>query len=200
MDWPTWIDGTRYVLAVLCVISIPPALGYWFVVHPFVGFWRRVGPARAYVVLTVFYLGSAAGLFLVRDALVGRDFGTSLALALCGLPLIVVGMAVAAARGRQLTLKILVGLPEVSPDRHGTELLHEGIYGRVRHPRYLEFMVAGPGWALVINYLGVYVVMALTVVLLHVIARLEERELRERFGEAYVDYCARVPRFVPRWR
>jgi protein-S-isoprenylcysteine O-methyltransferase Ste14 len=27
---------------------------------------------------------------------------------------------------------------------------------------------------------------------------LEERELRERFGEAYLRYCARVPRLLPR--
>jgi hypothetical protein len=28
--------------------------------------------------------------------------------------------------------------------------------------------------------------------------RMEERELRARFGEAYVRYCRLVPRFVPR--
>ena len=27
------------------VVSLPPALLLWVVIHPFVGFWRRVGPA-----------------------------------------------------------------------------------------------------------------------------------------------------------
>jgi protein-S-isoprenylcysteine O-methyltransferase Ste14 len=34
--------------------------------------------------------------------------------------------------------------------------------------------------------------------LLHLIVLLEERELPDRFGEAYVDYSRRVPRYWPR--
>jgi len=30
------------------------------------------------------------------------------------------------------------------------------------------------------------------------IVRIEEHELRDRFGAEYEAYCARVPRFVPR--
>ena len=30
------------------------------------------------------------------------------------------------------------------------------------------------------------------------IIEMEERELRERFGQEYAEYCIRVPRFVPR--
>ena len=31
-----------------------------------------------------------------------------------------------------------------------------------------------------------------------VVVRVEEPELRERFGEAYESYCQRVPRWIPR--
>lgn len=34
--------------------------------------------------------------------------------------------------------------------------------------------------------------------LLHLIALLEERVVRDRFGPAYADYAARVPRYPPR--
>jgi protein-S-isoprenylcysteine O-methyltransferase Ste14 len=33
---------------------------------------------------------------------------------------------------------------------------------------------------------------------LFLVVILEERELRQRFGDAHVEYCRRVPRFVPR--
>ncbi len=32
------------------------------------------------------------------------------------------------------------------------------------------------------------------------VVRIEEPLLRERFGQAYDDYCARVPRWIPRLR
>ena len=34
----------------------------------------------------------------------------------------------------------------------------------------------------------------------HLIAVLEERELRDRFGEEYEAYCRKVSRFLPRMR
>ncbi len=200
MDTPSWIDTVRYVVGVLLVISLPPALVYWFLVHPFVTFWRRLGPAKSFPVLAIVYLGQVAVLYPLRAPLLGRDFGFSLPLTLLGLPLVALAMAVAVKRQRLLGWKTLVGLPELSPDKHGIPLLQEGIYARVRHPRYLEFMIGGSGWALAINYLGVYLLVALALALIPVIARVEERELRARFGAAYDQYCARVPRFIPRWR
>jgi protein-S-isoprenylcysteine O-methyltransferase Ste14 len=62
----------------------------------------------------------------------------------------------------------------------------------------VEFTLGMIGWSLFVNYVGLYVMTGLCFVLLWVIVLLEERELRERFGQAYVDYSARVPRFVPR--
>jgi protein-S-isoprenylcysteine O-methyltransferase Ste14 len=42
------------------------------------------------------------------------------------------------------------------------------------------------------------VILAAGVPALFAIIHIEERELRDRFGEEYVRYCARVPRFWPR--
>jgi len=193
-----WIDVVRWVMGVMLAISLPPAILYWFLVHPFVGFWRRAGLWVTFTFLTVFYLGSAAGLFLIRRPLLGRDLGTSIPLILISLPLLVVSGVISRKRRRYLTFKRLAGVPEVAPETHGIDLLQEGIYARIRHPRYVEFTLALVGWSLFCNFQGLYIMTAVTVVLLLLIVELEERELRGRFGQAYADYCARVPRFIPR--
>jgi protein-S-isoprenylcysteine O-methyltransferase Ste14 len=200
VDWHGWLGLARYVISALLAITVPPAIAYWFIIHPFIPFWRRVGMKPAFWFLGVFLVGSMAALYPFRDKLLGRDLGTSLPAILLAIPLLVAGGVISRKRRRYLPFRTLAGVPELSPERHGIGLLSEGIYGRIRHPRYVEFTLALIGWALFANYLGLYLITALAIAALYLIVMLEERELRERFGLAYADYSARVPRFVPRWR
>ncbi len=101
---------------------------------------------------------------------------------------------------KHLKFKTLVGAPELARDGRGGKLLSEGIYGRVRHPRYVGVMFGISGFAMFANYLAPYILLPLSVVSLYIITVLEERELRARFGDEYVKYSARVPRFFPRGR
>ena len=55
------------------------------------------------------------------------------------------------------------------------------------------------GSALIANYLALYLIVALWLPGIYVIVLIEEKELRDRFGAAYDDYCRRVPRFIPRF-
>jgi protein-S-isoprenylcysteine O-methyltransferase Ste14 len=64
----------------------------------------------------------------------------------------------------------------------------------------MQFLIALLGWSLFANHLALYAVLALWVPGVWLIAVLEERELRERFGAEYDAYCRRVPRFLPRLR
>ncbi len=77
-------------------------------------------------------------------------------------------------------------------------LLQLGIYGRVRHPPYLGVMLGTVAMALFTNYLAAYALAAIAFPWLYLIIVLEERELRDRFGEAYRIYQQQVPRLVPR--
>jgi protein-S-isoprenylcysteine O-methyltransferase Ste14 len=55
-------------------------------------------------------------------------------------------------------------------------------------------------WILAVDFGMSYLLIALAVLTLLAGARIaiRRRELRDRFGEEYIEYCRRVPRFVPR--
>lgn len=48
------------------------------------------------------------------------------------------------------------------------------------------------------NYGGLYLATVLAIPFVLLVVVLEERELRQRFGQEYEEYSRRVPRFVPR--
>ena len=94
---------------------------------------------------------------------------------------------------------MLLGFPELAPERYQSKLLTVGIYSRIRHPRYVEMMLFLLAHALLVNYLATYVIVVISGLALWFVVVLEEKELRERFGEEYTQYCEHVPRFVPRF-
>ena len=192
------MSTVRYVFAVLLVVGLPPGLLMWFIVHPFVGFWRRLGIKASLAVHTVVMVAGVIGLWLLRDPLLGPDLGTSWPLVGLGVALGVVAIHMGLARRKHLTFRILAGVPEfASAEEEQGRLLTEGPYARVRHPRYVEVTIATFAYAFIANYVGVYVLALVTPPLMHLIVLMEERELRDRFGEEYELYSARVPRYFP---
>ena len=192
------IDNIRYVLAVVMIMTFPPAILYWFIIHPFVHFWRRVGPAKTYVCMAAMYLGVMWVVYLLRGQLVGIDFGTNVYLWPLALVMYASSVAIEIPRRKLLGFKMLAGLPELAPASDHNRLLTEGIYGRVRHPRYVGAALGVLAFALFTNYLGVYVLAGFSMACLYLIVIIEEKELRDRFGSRYAEYASRVPRFVPR--
>ena len=194
------MDELRYWIACALLIGLPPGLLFWLCIHPFAGFWRKRGPGWTYGLVGAGLSLLGGGLFAVRSVLLATEYGTNaVCLGLAGVCLGGAGALVHQHR-KHLTLRILVGLPEISPQRHPARLLQEGIYARIRHPRYVEVFLSLLGFALVANYPVVYVWTTLSLPLLYMIVVFEERELHRRFGSAYAEYCRRVPRFVPRRR
>ena len=192
------MDDARYVFAVLIVTFLPPGLAWWFIIHPFVAFWRRVGVRMTMTILTVGSLAVLAGLILVRDRLVLTDLGTHTPLLVLAAGLFSVSVWIALRRRKLLTARILAGIPELEEGGEGGALLAEGIYAVIRNPRYVEIAVGTFAYAFFSNYLGAYVIAIVTVPLIHLIVLLEEKELAARFGEEYEEYRSRVPRYIPR--
>jgi len=195
------MDIVRYAIAVMLLAAIPAAILFWLLIHPFARFWRRLGTGRPYVILCPIAFGAMAGMVMMRGRLLAADFGLNIPLALAGLVLLVAAGIMLLTLRKRLTVRVLVGVPELSPEQPGS-LITDGIYARIRHPRYVQMTLAILGYALIANYPAVYAAFIVWLAGIYAVALLEERELLDRFGDEYRAYCRRVPRFIPgirRW-
>jgi protein-S-isoprenylcysteine O-methyltransferase Ste14 len=191
------LDATRYYLAVVVLISFPPLLAFWFLIHPFVRTWRRVGPRVTYAVALGLMVLIGIGLFALRGPLLAVDFGTQPVLWLPAALAYASAIVLEVHRRRQLSVGTLIGLPELVPGRAPGKLLTEGIYARIRHPRYTAGWLGLLALACFTNYLAIYGLLVVYVPVIYAVTVFEERELAQRFGVAYARYRERAPRFVP---
>jgi len=193
------METLRYVVGVLLVIGVPPGLTWWFIVHPFIGFWRRIGVRMTMAIMVLYFAVGVAGLLLARDWLLGADLGTQWSLIGVGVTLMAAAAYVGWKRRKYLTTRVLVGIPELQrdPERQGI-LLDQGPYALIRHPRYVEIALAVFAYAAIANYVGAWIMAVLSLPVLHLVVLVEEQELADRFGEAYLEYADRVPRYMPK--
>lgn len=189
----------RYIVALLVIATLPSGLLFWFVVHPFIGFWRRQGPKITYTVVIAMLLAVGTVLVLARGVLLETEYGTNYVLVALAGVFYLIAAAIELQCRKHLKFRILVGMPELVPEPATGKLLTSGIYGRVRHPRYVSAFFGVVAVALFSNYLAAYVIAGAMVPALHALTFFEERELRDRFGEEYAAYSRRVPKFVSSW-
>lgn len=192
----TSFDWIRYVIAFLVVVTGPGSAAFWFAIHPFATFWRRVGTVWAYIAGFGVYAVSAVILFAFSPALLSLDWGMNVFTIVPGVAFVAVAVVLRWQWRRHLTVPVLFGAPEVGAGSPG-KLLTDGIYARIRHPRYAEFLLTFLGYSLISNYPAAYAATALIAGQIAALIPLEERELAGRFGAAYEEYRGRVPALIP---
>lgn len=74
-----------------------------------------------------------------------------------------------------------------------------GPYAWVRHPQYVAFIVIMAGFLMQWPTLLTLIMFPILVTMYVRLARREEREALQEFGEVYVTYATTVPAFVPRF-
>jgi protein-S-isoprenylcysteine O-methyltransferase Ste14 len=84
---------------------------------------------------------------------------------------------------------------------HEGELLTRGVYSIVRHPMYSGLIIfLAPGVALLCRSWALLTVPVFAYVAFKVLIKREEDYLEKKFGQAYLDYTARVNAIVPFFR
>ncbi len=133
---------------------------------------------------------------MFRNFLLGDRFDLGILSWLGVIPLIS-GLALNIWTGRRMSLRVLVGYPELKLSEG--RLVSTGPFSVVRHPAYLAHIMMLAGAFLITGYIGTgFLALFDLLISDSVIIPLEERELEARFGDDYREYKRRVPKFLPR--
>ena len=185
------------IVALATLIVWPAIPLFWIPVHCRPEAFRKIGFAT-YAVPFVLWLPLAYTIYLHRLFLLGHKIGLPVAFAAVGWMLMIAGALLQIRTGTLLSLKGLAGMPEIIEKVQG-RLVTEGAFSVVRHPTYLSHTLLFAGVFLATGITAAGFLTLLDFALINaIIIPLEERELEGRFGEAYLEYKKRVPRFFPR--
>jgi protein-S-isoprenylcysteine O-methyltransferase Ste14 len=189
-------------LAAVVLAFEMPVPFYWLVFHGGVEFWRkRARAGYLCAVLIAWGIGDSL-LFhfraqLFRDPLIASGAVSSappLWAIVAGLLLIAADAVLLTTVEMELGGHRLVGHAELTGRG---EMTAKSLYAWVRHPRYLGMILAVFGACLLGASARLWVAATLWLLVALAAIWFEERELRLRFGSAYVAYAQRVPALLP---
>jgi protein-S-isoprenylcysteine O-methyltransferase Ste14 len=187
-------DVAMLVCSVYCTIPL-----FWLVLHPFIGRWRQHGRRAYSLILPIWsvFIGAAfVAAWSFRDSRFYAYWWTWIPAA-C---LFGIGFSIYAQAFRGFHRSQVSGLDELEPDRHRQELVTTGIRRSVRHPIYLGHLCEILGWCVGTGLVSLYALAGFAVITGFFMIRIEDRELEQRFGEAYREYRRTVPAVIPRFR
>ena len=167
--------------------------------------WTRAGVLQAFIIafyaemygfpLTIYFLARFFGLDLAWNE------GGNLWVQLFGTP---VAHIVAMVLGYTIVFAgatlVAEGWRTIHRVRREERLATEGVYTKVRHPQYtgLFMIIFGEGivhWPTIVSVAGLPIIVGAYILL----ARKEERQMLQKFGDEYRKYLRRVPMFIPRF-
>jgi protein-S-isoprenylcysteine O-methyltransferase Ste14 len=182
-------------LALIMIVVWPVIPLWWIPVHSSAQTMNRFG-ILTYIVLFVIWFLFACLIYNNRVFLLQFKMNTSSVLNIAGGCLLILGVFLQIWTVRLLTFRGIIGLPEIHHEVKGN-LVTTGLFSLVRHPTYVSQLIMGgiffitgvitTGIAVFIDFLLIY----------FVIIPKEEKELIGRFGEPYIRYMEKVPKFFP---
>jgi protein-S-isoprenylcysteine O-methyltransferase Ste14 len=186
------------ILAQSIVLLYPPVIFFWLIVHTQIRHWRSLGKRAYWIACLVWPLFTIPALYF-REQIFSRVFEVRAWSIALGAAAIMLAFGIARQAAKVISLKTLVGIPELEPSRNMQPLLRSGIYSRTRNPVYLAhwlLILASAAWS---GYAANWALFLLDTLLLPLMVRAEEQELLERYGTEFEDYRRAIPRFFPEW-
>lgn len=182
----------RWVATIIFWLQLPNPL-FWLVVHPQIRYWRGRLSA-AYITALVIAWGLVTALLILFHSVIFRQAGPGELQVGVGLLLIAADIWLFGRARRDLGTARLIGKTELSG---GGDVVDTGIYAHVRNPRYAGMIASVIGACVLAATPLMWEICGVWLMLVLIVIGFEEHELRGRLGAPYIEYCRRVPRFVP---
>lgn len=80
------------------------------------------------------------------------------------------------------------------------QLADAGPYAKIRHPQYVAFVLILLGFLFQWPTILTLVMFPVLVVMYGRLAKQEEKEMADQFGQPYLDYLNKTPRFIPTFK
>ena len=180
--------GTIFA-ADVAILSLALGGAVWSVAFPAKRIWPPPGRGSWQWLLTwaCFYATFALGVGLIYLDWNSWVFQSPLRF-IVGIPLVLLG-GMLALRGLQT-----LGWRNTSGLKDGLEVL--GPYRFTRNPQYVGDIVVLLGVGVIVNSAHLWIALSLSALCFAVAPLTEEPWLEEQYGDAYLEYRTRVPRFL----
>ncbi len=186
-----------HCLALAVLLFEMPVPFYWLVLHSGVRFWRHRERLAYLCAVLAAWGGVGSLLYHFRGQLFREPAGTgplSVGAIVAGLLLIGTDVFTLTTVEMELGGHRLVGHAELTGRG---EMTARGLYRWVRHPRYLGMILAVLGSCVLGGSQMLWIAFVAWLAIVLGMIWIEDRELRVRFGPAYVAYAQRVPALLP---
>ena len=188
------------ILAQWVVIFYPGVLLFWLIIHGRIERWRAIGTPSYWVAAVAWTMTSGPLLVLRRDIFSLRwtlPLALEFPVSLLGTAAFLFGVLLLRQATRKISVRTMIGFPELQPATNPQAILNSGVYSRTRNPIYLAHWLVVLSAAMLTNFAANWVLFGVDCVVLPLLIRFEERELLGRYGPEYASYMRRVPRFFP---
>lgn len=166
---------------------------FWFFIHPIVRRWQRMqrSPYRLLLPLWALMIGI---LMLITWPWHSRQIYSSAWPWLPALLFFLLGARTYLRIVPDFGLRNFTGETELRPQEHEQALVTTGLHQRMRHPIYFAHLCMFAAWTIGSGLIANFILLGVGLfVTFPLMIWLEERELKKRFGQSFLDYKARVP-------